>query len=149
MVLFWKFADIVYPTFCHSGAFKYHISQFWPFVTPPLSLNYHFRVTPPPQMISLYHSCCVVFQHIFMHFIIYIFFAKISILWVISFIVPPPPLPYHSIITLRAKLPPYWWVIWYLNAPLGKGRTLWLKYTPCIIFRNYWNGVINLKRINR
>ena len=32
---------------------------------PPVSLNYHFRVSPsPPKVVTLYHSRCVVFQHI-------------------------------------------------------------------------------------
>ena len=94
------------------GAFKNHISQFFSFANTPISLNYHFRVTP--LVITLYHSHRVAFRHIFMRFlcVFYVFLVfflhKSQIFGVISLIVqPPPPLPlYHSIIT-RGVNPPY------------------------------------------
>ena len=54
----------------------------------------------------------------------------------ITFSAPPPPPIFHSIITLRANyLPPYGWVIWYLNAPctdifnsMNKDREPYWKY---------------------
>ena len=103
------------------GAFKNHITQILPFVDPPTSLNYHFQVNPPSHYHSLSLSSRYVSSHLmrvlWVLFFILVFFTYIFYIWSdITYCPIPPSPPYHSIISLGA-IPPYRWVIRFLNAP--------------------------------
>ena len=54
------------------GALKNHITQILPFVgpRPPVSLNYHFRVTPP---LPIYHFLSLSSRHVSTHFYVFLY----------------------------------------------------------------------------
>ena len=126
-----------------------NVTPTWPWWVWTCSLQLTWFVARPKStrqlrclcnpIITFYHSRRVAFRHIFMHFfcIFFCFLHKfLKIRCDITFSAPPPPPIFHSIITLRANyLPPYGWVIWYLNAPctdifnsMNKDREPYWKY---------------------
>ena len=94
---------------------------------PPVSLNYHFRVNPSPQKLSLFITLVALCFDTFYAFIAFLvlFLHNSWLFGVISLIVqsprPPISLNYHS----RSQPPaPSQWVIWYLKAPFGHKHIL-------------------------
>ena len=102
----------------HSSTISLNYCLSW--TPPPLSLNYHFWVTPRPYpSLSVFITYCIVFQHILMRFISFLKFCFTKISNICSDITHHTPCPHIIWLSLSEPNPPiYRWMI-YLNAPLS------------------------------